>query len=97
MECANANNGCTDKLTRGIYQVLIVAWILFSNDYLISKEHLTKCLFGQIDCLLGCNQKFLRKYKNQHEQNECINRLVDCSLNCSAKIQHNKIDVNYIL
>ncbi len=41
-------------------------------------QHLEKCLFVVVSCTKKCGEKILRKKLQDHEDNRCLNRRVQC-------------------
>ena len=53
-------------------------------------QHLEKCLFVEVSCTKKCGEIMLRKELQDHEDNKCPNRLVQCQY-CNTEGMHTEI------
>ncbi len=53
-------------------------------------QHLEKCLFVEVSCTKKCGERILRKELQDHEDNKCPNRRVQCQY-CTLEGMHKKI------
>ncbi len=53
-------------------------------------KHLEKCLFVEVSCTKKCGERMLRQELQDHEDNKCPNRLVQCQY-CSTEGMHKEI------
>ncbi len=56
-------------------------------------QHLKKCLFVEVSCTKKCGERMLRKELQDHEDNKCPNRLVQCQY-CNTEGEHKEITAN---
>ncbi len=55
-------------------------------------QHLEKCLFVEVSCTKKCGERMLRKELQDHEDNKCPNRRVQCQY-CTLEGMHKEITV----
>ncbi len=53
-------------------------------------QHLEKCLFVEVSCTKKCGERMLRKELQDHEDNKCPNRRVQCQY-CTLEGMHKEI------
>ncbi len=53
-------------------------------------QHLEKCLFVEVSCTKKCRESMIRKELQDHEDNRCPNRLVQCQY-CNTEGMHKEI------
>ena len=53
-------------------------------------QHLEKCLFVEVSCTKKCGEIMLRKELQDHEDNKCPNRLVQCQY-CNTEGMHKEV------
>ena len=56
-------------------------------------QHLEKCFFVEVTCTKKCEERMLRKELQDHEDNKCPNRLVQCQY-CKTEGMHKEIIAN---
>ncbi len=59
-------------------------------------QHLEMCLFVEVSCTKKCGEKMLRKELQDHEDNKCPNRLVQCQY-CNTEGMHKEITTKFHL
>ncbi len=59
-------------------------------------QHLEKCFFVEVTCTKKCEERMLRKELQDHEDNKCPNRLVQCQY-CKTEGMHKEITTKFHL